>query len=213
MTHATDPRAELIRAATLFYGRGWMHGTSGNLSARSDADDLGSFWITASGKAKGDLAPADFVRVDLDLGEIERGSPTSKPSAETSIHAAIYRRFPEAAFCFHVHTVNANLVARMTTGDAVNLPPLEMLKGLGLWVENPHAPLPILPNLFDVPKIAADAAERFAAAPPVVPGFLIRDHGLTCWGASGQEAINRVELFEYVVRYMVDARRAGIDTV
>jgi len=61
-----DPRFELIDAARYFYRQNWMVGTAGNLSARI-ADD--SFWITASGKAKGELTTSDFVRVALD-GEI-----------------------------------------------------------------------------------------------------------------------------------------------
>ena len=59
----TDPRESLIYAATNFYQKGWMVGTAGNLSARlSD----GSFWITASGRPKGQLTSEDFVRVDLE---------------------------------------------------------------------------------------------------------------------------------------------------
>ena len=58
-----DPRFELIDAARHFYSKDWMVGTAGNLSARL-AD--GSFWITASGRSKGELTTNDFVRVALD---------------------------------------------------------------------------------------------------------------------------------------------------
>ncbi|MER3588952.1 MAG: methylthioribulose 1-phosphate dehydratase, partial [Mastigocladus sp. ERB_26_1] len=78
----TDARLELITAARYFYQQGWMVGTAGNLSARlSDA----SFWITASGKSKGELAIDDFVRVYPD-GRVEQPTKDSKPSAETAIH-------------------------------------------------------------------------------------------------------------------------------
>ncbi|HLO50395.1 MAG TPA: class II aldolase/adducin family protein, partial [Kamptonema sp.] len=58
----TNIRQDLIAAATHFYNRGWMVGTAGNLSARL-AD--GSFWITASGRAKGQLTDQDFIRIDI----------------------------------------------------------------------------------------------------------------------------------------------------
>ena len=59
---SSDPRPTLIAAASHFYQLGWMVGTAGNLSARiSD----GSFWITASGRHKGQLNSGDFVRVAL----------------------------------------------------------------------------------------------------------------------------------------------------
>jgi methylthioribulose-1-phosphate dehydratase len=66
-------------------------GTAGNLSLRlSD----GSFRITASGKPKGRLALADFLRIGS-AGEIlERGRPDDRPSAEASLHETIYRLFP-----------------------------------------------------------------------------------------------------------------------
>jgi len=54
------PRQVLADAARLFYERGWMMGTAGNLSLRL-AD--GTFWITASSQQKGRLQQADFLRV------------------------------------------------------------------------------------------------------------------------------------------------------
>ena len=42
-----------------------------------------------------------------------------------------------------------------------------------------------------------ELAARFATEPPRVPGFLIRDHGLTAWGRDADAALNHVEFFEY----------------
>lgn len=194
----TDPREELAAAARHFYGRGWMVGTAGNLSARA-AD--GTVWITASGRAKGRLTPADFVRVDLQGRVLEPAG--ARPSAETAIHLAIYERF-EAAACYHVHSIPANLVSRFTAEPALALPPLEMLKGLGVMGEEPRVAIPVLSNHADVSRIASDLR---ALPPPQVPAFLIRDHGLTTWAASAEAAFHHVELFEYIFAYMVEARR------
>jgi methylthioribulose-1-phosphate dehydratase len=199
-----DPRDVLADAARIFYGRGWMMGTAGNLSLRL-VD--GTFWITASGKPKGRLGAEDFLRIAPSNEVLERGRPEDRPSAETSIHAAIYRLFPEARACFHVHSIPGNVAARLTTGDALRLPPLEMLKGFGIAEEEPEVDLPVVRNHAHVPRIAEEIVTRFQADPPRVPGFLIRDHGLTAWGRDAGAALNHVELFEYIFGYMATARR------
>lgn len=132
-----------------------------------------------------------------------------RPSAETSLHDSIYRLFPEAGACFHVHSIPANVAARLAAGGSLRLPPLEMIKGLGIWEEEPEVDLAVLPNHAHVPRIAEEMSARFAAEPPRVPGFLIRDHGLTAWGRDADAALNHVELFEYLFGYLSAARAAG----
>ncbi|MEK6551542.1 MAG: class II aldolase/adducin family protein, partial [Pseudomonadota bacterium] len=106
------PRAALVEIARDFHARGWMAGTAGNLSAR---EDDGHFWITASGKPKGRLDENDFLLVRVKDGAVvEKRVATDKPSAETTIHAALYRRFPEARAVLHGHSVEAMLAASRT---------------------------------------------------------------------------------------------------
>jgi methylthioribulose-1-phosphate dehydratase len=202
-----DPRDSLVAVAAHFYARGWMSGTAGNLSLRLDD---GSFWITASGKAKGKLRREDFLRLASSGEIVERGRPSDRPSAETSLHRALYALDPQARACFHIHTVAGNVAARLTSSGALPLPPLEMIKGLGIWDEDPRVDLDVFANHADVPRIAAEMQERFRASPPRLPGFLIRDHGLTVWGPSAEAAFHYVELFEYVFQYMAAARAAGL---
>jgi len=203
-----DLRTDLIAAAKHFYDRGWMVGTAGNLSSRLDD---GSFWITASGRQKGKLTATDFIRMNLDGIILEQPDPDSRPSAETSIHLAVYQSFPEAQACYHVHSIEANLVSRLAAGDAVSLPALEMLKGLGVWEENPQVSMPLFTNYFSVPQIAQEIGELFAISPPQVPALLIRDHGVTVWANSPATAYNYIEIVEYIFRYMVMARQSILD--
>ena len=204
-----DPRQVLAATAGRFYDRGWMMGTAGNLSLRL-AD--GTFWITASGKLKGALQPEDFLRVAPGGEVLEQGRPGDRPSAETSLHDAIYRLFPESRACYHVHSIAGNVAARLAVGDALRLPPLEMLKGLDVWEEEPAIDLPVFPNHAHVPRIAEELTARFAESPPRVPGFLIRDHGLTTWGPEADAVQNHVELFEYIFGFIAAARAAGISS-
>ncbi|MEG3436139.1 methylthioribulose 1-phosphate dehydratase [Pannus brasiliensis CCIBt3594] len=201
-----DPRLALIDASRRFHQLGWMLGTAGNLSAKA-IEDEGSFWITASGKSKGRLEKKDFVRIDRSGNVVETGHPENRPSAETSIHQAIYSLFPDARACYHVHSIEANLASRFTDGENLPLPPLEMIKGLGVWVENPRVSMPVFRNHLDVPKIAREIEARFQVSPPEVPALLIVDHGVTVWGKSTEIAENYLELVEYIFRYTVAERQ------
>jgi methylthioribulose-1-phosphate dehydratase len=203
----TTPRSDLIKAAHYFHQCGWMWGTAGNLSIRLEDN---SFWITASGKAKGELTENDLLRLELDGTIAELPAPDLKPSAETSIHQAIYALFPAARACYHVHSIEANLVSNFTPKTLLPLPPLEMIKGFGIWEEQPNCAMPLFDNHLDVPKIGQAIRDRFHAAPPQIPALLIRNHGVTVWGRSAEEARNRIELAEFVFRYMVQARRCGL---
>lgn len=202
----TDLVLELISTAKYFYQQGWMVGTAGNLSVRLPD---GSIWITASGRSKGELLPTDFIQINSD-GMVERSPTGLKPSAETAIHQIIYTLFPEASACYHVHSVEANLVSRFVKEDSLLLPPLEMLKGLGVWQQEPDCAIAIFANHEKTSAIASDIKQRFSATPPQIPALLIRNHGVTVWASSPTAARNYIELMEYIFRYMVVAKQTGI---
>ncbi|MBR8836450.1 MAG: methylthioribulose 1-phosphate dehydratase [Stigonema ocellatum SAG 48.90 = DSM 106950] len=203
--NSMNAHLELISTARHFYQQGWMVGTAGNLSIRLPD---GSFWITASGRSKGELSPSDFIHIYAD-GRVEKFSPDLKPSAETAIHQTLYDLFPEAMSCYHIHSVEANLVSRFVEGDSLPLPPLEMLKGLGVLEEKPHSTIPIFANHSQVSRIASEIQQRFRTTSPPLPALLIRDHGVTVWAPSPEAARNYIELVEYIFRYMVAARNVG----
>lgn len=201
-------RQALVSIARDFHARGWMPGTAGNLSAR-DPHNPASFWITASGHPKGQLDTNDFVRVEVDSGvTLEVLSEGAKPSAETSIHQVIYQAFPTAAACLHVHTVDACLAAHELPTNAleITLPPLEVIKGLGVWRQDPRVSLPLFANWLDVPRIAQEIAERFGQVPPILPALMIRDHGITVWGETLQQAYDRVEIVEFIMSFIARQR-------
>jgi methylthioribulose-1-phosphate dehydratase len=202
---AGDPRRRLAETARELYRRGWMSGTAGNLSSRQAG---GSYWITASGKHKGELTARDFLRLRPGGEVLARGRAGDRPSAEWCLHDAVYRLFPAAGACYHVHTVASNVVSRLA-GAELPLPPIEMLKGLGIADERPDVAISIFANHAHVPAIAAAVEARFRAAPPRLPGFLVRDHGLTVWGSDSQAALSHLELFDFIFQCMLAARGAG----
>jgi len=181
-----------------------MVGTAGNLSARCDD---GSFWITASGRMKGALSETDFIRVGMDGSVQEQLNEGDKPSAETSIHQTIYELYPDAKACYHVHSVEANVVSTLTKDPNITLPNLEMIKGLGVWDKDPNVTIPVFENEPYVPDIAAAIERRLKAQAPRVGVLLIRNHGVTVWSDSTSGAFNAIELIEFIFRYMVLSRQ------
>ncbi len=199
-----DPREALIGIAREFHARGWMPGTAGNLSARCGD----GFWITASGRSKGRLTVDDFVFVDR-RGSAREAVLHQKPSAETSLHAAVYEIDPGAGACLHVHSVSACLVSASARGSALRLPAIEMIKAFDIWSADPKVDLPLFENHADVSRIAADVLRAFRVHRPAIPAFLVRNHGVTVWGPSLEHAYHRVEALEFLLEVLERSGNRG----
>jgi methylthioribulose-1-phosphate dehydratase len=129
-----------------------------------------------------------------------------KPSAETSLHAVIYRDRPEMGAILHVHTIwNTLLSARFAELGHVPLEGYELLKGLaGVTTHEYQERVPILENSQRYDELAADfavALRKFADA----HGVLLSRHGLYTWGKSVAEARRHLEALEFL--FEVEARR------
>jgi methylthioribulose-1-phosphate dehydratase len=206
-------RHALITLGSRYHRAGWLYGTSGNLSARFEAGDGPRVVVTASGRDKGQLEPEDFVEVDL-AGTLLAAGQDARPSAETSIHLALYRTRPSARVVLHVHTVSSTLASAEARLDAsppdrprLNLSGLELTKGWGLWDEGAIAELPLFPNHADVPQIARDIEDFYTALPDEpVPSLLIASHGITAWGDDAASANRHLEVTEFMCQLAL-ARR------
>ncbi|MEU2435531.1 methylthioribulose 1-phosphate dehydratase [Streptomyces rubradiris] len=205
----TEPmRAELAEACRRLYGQGWMPGTSGNVSVRSGDAVL----VTATGCGKGTITAADTVLVDPD-GGLPLVGESAWPSAETTIHLAVYRTRPEARAVIHAHAPHATALATVT-GPArdVVFEDLELAKGLG--VSDPaRVPVPVFANRADVPRIADEVRERLSGRTDTAPALLIDRHGVTVWGGDLEQAFNRLECVEELCRLVLLIRRHGADPV
>lgn len=197
-------REALVNLASRYHASGWMLGTSGNLSARYEGREGAAFTITASGLDKGLLSVDDFVEMSLS-GQLIGAGPSRRPSAETSIHDAVYRTCVDARVVLHVHTVASTEVARRREDTAaIRLTDLEMLKGWGYWEPGAQADLPVFANHAEVPQIASDLESWLREPEPSdahkAPAMLISGHGLTAWGASFTEAHRHLEITEFLCR-------------
>ena len=192
-------RRKLIEDATYFHSCGWMMGTAGNLSGRHQAN---AFWITASGCDKGALKLIDFVEVDLSGEAKSKFRIDAKPSAETSLHQAIYKHVKTAGAVYHVHSVEANIASHFTDAGFLKLPELEMLKAF-YGIDLKHAAIPVLENHDNVPDIAVEIENLLKQDSARFPAVLIKNHGVTVWAENQKTARNYVELIEYIFKFMV----------
>lgn len=93
-----DLKEDICGVMRRLFNRGLISALSGNVSARLPG--AREFWITPSGIFKGELKPSDLIKVNLE-GAVLEGS--LKPSIETPIHIAIYRRRADVNAIVHSH--------------------------------------------------------------------------------------------------------------
>lgn len=184
--------AELVAACHWIGAKGWAPATGGNMSVRQD--DIHCL-LSESGKDKGRLTVDDFIQVEIATGLAPSGR---KPSAETGLHTLIYRLFPEAGAVLHTHTVNSTVLSRVEKSAALVLQGYEMQKSLtGQTTHLDALPIAIFDNDQDIDRLAGQI-ERFASETPLRYGFLLRGHGLTCWGKDVAQARQHLEGLEFL---------------
>ena len=187
---------ELASVGRLFYGRGWVLGTSGNFSAVTSREPL-RLAITSSGVDKGLLAAEHILEID-DAAQVIAGA--GRPSAETLLHLSVVR-LRGAGAVLHTHSVWSNIISGANR-EGVWIEGHEMLKGLdGVTTHEHREWLPLIDNSQDMPRLA-QAVEQALQAHPQAHGFLLRRHGLYTWGRDLVEAKRHVEILEYLLEVM-----------
>ncbi|MCB9681243.1 MAG: methylthioribulose 1-phosphate dehydratase [Alphaproteobacteria bacterium] len=187
--------AGLLAVARTLHRRGALPATSGNLSVRLGPRTM---LVTASGRDKGALVPDDLLVVDVDTQEVlgTAGAATSgRPSAETALHAALYRRDGACGAVVHTHDAGSTVLS-MAADTAVVLDGYELAKALhGVTRHDVPVVVPVVDNDQDVPALA-DAVDRRLAADSVA--YLIRGHGLYTWGPTLTDAARHVEALGFL---------------
>jgi len=192
---------QLIDIGSRFYARGWVMGTSGNLSAVVSAKPL-RLAITASAVHKGTLRPSEILLID-DAAKAQtrpsKSAPTGvRSSAETLLHLEIVRRRGAGAV-LHTHSVWSTILSDLHEADrGLSIQGYEMLKGLsGVDTHTHREWIPIVPNSQDMPRLAqtvGQVLDEFAGA----HAFLLARHGLYTWGRTLAEAERHVEILEFL---------------
>jgi methylthioribulose-1-phosphate dehydratase len=188
---------QLIDVGARFYARGWVMGTSGNLSAVVSAKPL-ALAITASSVHKGSLRPSEILLID-GAGKVQsKARAGAKSSAETLLHLEIVKRRGAGAV-LHTHSVWSTILSDLHEADrGLAIQGYEMLKGLTSVDTHTHREwIPIVPNSQDMPRLAQSVGrvlDEFAGA----HAFLLARHGLYTWGRTLAEAERHVEILEFL---------------
>jgi methylthioribulose-1-phosphate dehydratase len=187
---------ELVRLGTDFHRRGWMLGTSGNLSAVLSRDPL-RLAITASSIDKGRMNTKQILEIDDD-GKVTRAAE-GKPSAETLLHLEVVRSTGAAAV-MHTHSVWTTVLSDYHFPQGgFDIEGYEMLKGLEDVRTHEHREwIPVFENTQDMAALASQVRE-FLKNRKVTHGLLVRRHGMYTWGKDLAAAARHVEILEFLL--------------
>jgi methylthioribulose-1-phosphate dehydratase len=187
--------AQLVAVAKGLHARGWLLGTSGNLSAVVTSDPF-RLAITPSGVDKGELRPEQVLLIDEHAQSINQ---SSKPSDESPLHITIAKERGAGAIV-HTHSIwNTILSDSATDHDGLPIEGYEMLKGLsGVRTHLHREWLPIIDNSQDMPELASTITDVLGKHKDA-HGFLLRRHGLYTWGRDLHEAKRHVEILEFLL--------------
>ncbi|MDI1249833.1 MAG: class II aldolase/adducin family protein [Lacunisphaera sp.] len=187
-----DFEANLITTGRLLLDRKLAWGTSGNLSARTDADTM---LVSASGTNMGELVAADLVPVRVSDGT---WSGLRKPSKEVPLHIGIYQQRPDARVVLHSSPHYTTLIAcsNETIPSQLFIETMYYLERVA-WIDYAH---PGSAELGAMVKAAARNAEV----------IMMRNHGVILFAESCGEAVMRLQTLEMACRMIVEAKAARI---
>jgi len=196
--------ANLASVAKGFHARGWLLGTSGNLSAVVQRQPL-HLAMSPSGIDKGEITPDQVVLVDENARVVSQHN--AKPSDESLLHIRIVKE-RQAGAVLHTHSVWNTIVSDLyATAGGLTIKGFEMLKGLQGVKTHEHSEwLPIIENSQDMPALAESVGQTLIEH-PMAHGFLLRGHGLYSWGENLAQAKRHVEILEFLLE--ITGRRSA----
>jgi methylthioribulose-1-phosphate dehydratase len=186
----------LTAVAKGFHARGWLLGTSGNLSAVVQREPL-QIAMSPSGVDKGELRPGQLLTIDEVAGIV--GQQGGKPSDESLLHIRIVKERGAGAV-LHTHSVWNTILSDLYAADGgIKIEGYEMLKGLQGVRTHEHAEwLPIVENSQDMPALSETIGATLNKH-KAAHGFLLRRHGLYSWGENLAQAKRHIEILEFLL--------------
>jgi L-fuculose-phosphate aldolase len=170
---------KIAQAGKELYDNGLVKGTSGNISAMIPSSDM--FMIKPSGARLSLLKPEELVLVDLEGNKI---SGKRDVSAETPMHAAIYKTRKDAQAVVHTHAPTATAFG--IAGKEILPLQIEMFMLL------PKA-VPIVPFKQPGSTALAEAVRKKIADYDAV---ILENHGVVTVGSTIEAACSLNEMVE-----------------
>ncbi len=188
-----DPRVAMVEVCHLLAAQNLTSATGGNVSVRVGD---GSYWVTPSRLHKSRMRVEDLVRVDGDFRVLEGAR---KPSSESLMHLAVYRRLPQAGAVVHAHPPVCGGFAlagkEMDTGSSS-----EAVAILG----------PRVPLIGYARPSTAELAELVGRSMAGnIRAYLMANHGALTWGTDLWDAYDMLDTLENFARSLVAAMALG----
>ena len=183
MNEEIDIREQLVLFARRAYKRGLVHGTGGNISARTQNDKM---IIKASGLSLMDTATDNLLTVDIHSYDWKPNGDYI-PSKEYKFHAEIYRHRAEIEAILHVHPPFA-------TSYAVKGVDIPRLTDAGFR----HSAFPCVPFAPGGSDELKDLLVATLEGNPECQVMLLEKHGIIAMGADIVTAYNLADLTESI---------------
>jgi L-fuculose-phosphate aldolase len=183
-----DISRKIVHAGKELYDHGLVKGNSGNISARIPDADM--FLIKPSGAHMQHLKPEELVLVDLEGNKIKGKRDVS---AETPMHAAIYRARRNVQAVVHTHAPTATAFG--IAGKEILPLQIEMFMLLQKTV-------PIIPFKQPGSKALAEAVQKQMANYDAV---ILENHGIVTVGSTLDAACSLNERVEEAAKIQLIA--------
>lgn len=200
LEHLARAQQAIVEAGRELYSAGQVPATGGNFSVRLDGKHMA---VTASGRHKGRLTPADIMVTDFAVTPV--GSAL-KPSDEARLHGQLYEDRPAAGAVLHTHSRAATVLSRVEASATLWLMGYELQKALeGVTTHEARVAVPIFDNTQDIAALAE--AVRSRLADEECCAYLIRGHGLYTWARDMPSCLRHVEALDFLFECELALRR------
>ncbi|MFP7672265.1 aldolase [Marivita sp. S0852] len=181
----TALRDQICLLAKSLFDRGLTHGSTGNISARTED---GGLLVSPTGTSFGRLDPARLSRFDAQ-GTLVDGDP---PTKEMPLHTAFYDTRSTAGAVVHLHSCHSVAWSMMPDADADDfLPPLTPYAIMKL------GRVKLLPFFLPGDPAMGEAVRGLAGKRSAV---MLANHGPVVAGKDVEAACNAVEELEDTAR-------------
>ncbi len=191
MSTETALRDQICMLAKSLFDRGLTHGSTGNISARTND---GGLLVSPTGTSFGRLDPARLSRFDAS-GQFLDGDP---PTKEMPLHTAFYDTRSTAGAVVHLHSCHSVALSMMPDADADNfLPPLTPYGIMKL------GKVTLLPFFLPGDPAMGAAVRGLAGKRSAV---MLANHGPVVAGKDVEAACNAIEELEDTARLALMTR-------
>ncbi len=191
MSTETDLRDQICLLARSLFDRGLTHGSTGNISARTED---GGLLVSPTGTSFGRLDPSRLSRFDAEGRHIGGDAPTK----EMPLHSAFYETRSTAGAVVHLHSCHSVALSMMPDTDPDNfLPPLTPYGIMKL------GRVKLLPFFLPGDPAMGDAVRGLAGKRAAV---MLANHGPVVAGKDVEAACNAIEELEDTARLSMMTR-------